>query len=317
MNRPTLSLGKPDGKAILLLAYGSPESRDDIPEYLTNIRGGRPPSPELIRTISDRYQKIGGSPLLSITTQISRKVNALSGKPVYVGMRHWHPFISDTVLQMAADGVRKLTAVCLAPHYSELSIGAYHRQLKDAVEQVPEKLKVSYIQGWPTQKEFLAGLEHNIRLAINRFPAILKEELYFIFSAHSLPRSALPPGDPYTEQLRLTANLLAKRLGIPSNQWQLAYQSAPPGREGWLTPDINQLILEAAEKNQKNLVAAPIGFLTDHLEVLYDLDIQLNALAQENGIRLERMPMLNDSPHLISALANLADGSHRKAGKPS
>lgn len=294
--------------AVLLLAYGGLDSLDDIPAYLRDIRGGRATPPELVHEITERYRLIGGrSPLLEITRSLAAKLQAVVGLPVYTGMRHWHPLIKDTVAIMAADGVDDFVAICLAPHYSQLSIGAYHARLDEALAAAGWETVVRFVQSWHTQPDYLDGIAANVRHTLERFggPSGWDGQVKVIFTAHSLPRFILERGDPYDRQLHETAQLLAGRLGLPDGRWQFCYQSAAQTGVPWLGPQIEDLVAQLAQAGERNLLVAPIGFIADHVEVLYDIDIGVQAVARKHGARVKRTPMLNDSPALVAALASL------------
>jgi ferrochelatase len=290
--------------AVLLLAYGGPDSLADIPAYLANVRGGRPAPPADLAEITRRYAAIGGrSPLLPITRRTAGRLAEAVGLPVYVAMRHWHPFIAETVSQMAAAGVRRLTALCMAPHYSRLSIGAYHDQLEKALVTAGRGMVADFIASWHTEPAYLDGLAASVRHTLTGFadPSRVK----VIFTAHSLPASILAEGDPYDAQVAETARLVAERLGLPADRWTRCYQSAPQTGTPWLGPAIEALVPQLATAGERSLVVVPIGFVADQLEVLYELDIALQKVAAACGAHVERTPMLNDNPALISALAGL------------
>ena len=298
-------------QAVILLAYGGPESLDDIPAYLLDIRGGRPTSQELIDDISDRYRQIGGrSPLLDITYDVAKKVSARVKVPVYVGMRHWSPYIADVVEQMANNGIEQIVAICMAPHYSMLSIGKYREKLDQAIDQsqtvTGQGISVSFIESWHTQPAYLDGIAGNVRQTLERWPAAEQAQVKVIFTAHSLPSFILEKGDPYDSQLRESAGLLAEMLELPDERWTFSYQSAAQTGMPWLGPQIEELVPELARDDEHNLLIAPIGFISDHVEILYDIDIGLQDIAQANGVRVERTPMLNASQPLVMALSVLA-----------
>ncbi len=298
-------------QAVILLAYGGPESLDDIPAYLLDIRGGRPTSQELIDDISHRYQQIGGrSPLLDITRAAADKLSAEIGLPVYVGMRHWSPYIADVVAQMAADGIEHIVAICMAPHYSMLSIDKYRQKLEQAVEQCqPESgpnIAVSFVESWHTQPDYLGGVAANVRQTLNRWPANRQAQVKVVFTAHSLPAFILERGDPYDGQLRETAGLLADMLELPGGRWTFSYQSAAQTGVPWLGPQIEALVPELAAAGERDLLIAPIGFIADHVEILYDIDIGVQDIARAHDVRVERPPMLNASQPLVNALSALA-----------
>src|SRR5574341_14849 len=292
--------------AVLLLAYGGPDSLEDIPAYLLDIRGGRETPQHLIDEIAERYRQIGGrSPLMDITQKAARILRAQIGLPVYVGMRHWHPFIKDVVAQMAADGIRHIIAICMAPHYSVLSVGAYRTRLEEAVQATGLPISVDFVEHWHTQPHYLSGIEDNVRATLQRFPE--PDRVKVIFTAHSLPAFILERGDPYDSQLRETAQLLASRLDLPAERWTFSYQSAAQTGTPWLGPQIEMLVADLAAAGEKNFLIAPIGFIADHVEVLYDLDIGVQRIAKDYAVRVERIPMLNDNDALIAALADLAE----------
>jgi ferrochelatase len=298
-----------DGTAVLLLAYGGPDRLEDIPDYLLDIRGGRPTPQLLIDEITERYRLIGGrSPLLAITRRVARKLESSAGLPVYVGMRHWHPYIRDVVAGMAGDGVRRIIAICMAPHYSELSIGAYRARLGEALAALDVSIRVDLVESWHTHPLYLSGVAANVRTALRRFPDHERSDVMIIFTAHSLPAFILDRGDPYDAQLRETSRLLAAQLGLSDERWRFSYQSAAQTGTPWLGPQIEELVAELAERGERNLLVAPIGFIADHVEILYDIDIGVQAIARSCGARVVRTSMLNDSTALVATLANLVKG---------
>lgn len=305
MNTPLASRDLPGNTAVLLLAYGGPDSLNDIPAYLLDIRGGRETPQEFVDEITERYRLIGGhSPLLEISSSVASKLKNQIGVPVYLGMRHWKPYISDVVKQMEADGVSHIVAICMAPHYSELSIGKYRQKLEGAI--VGKDKTVSFVENWHTQPNYLNGLAENVRKTLERWPFQIRESVQIIFTAHSLPLSIMETGDPYDRQLRETAGLLADELALPSDRWTFSYQSAARTPVPWLGPQIEELVVELAGAGHQDLLIAPIGFVSDHVEILYDIDIGVSQIALKRGLRIERTPMLNDSAPLIDALAALA-----------
>ncbi len=289
--------------AILLLAYGGPDSLDDIPAFLRNVRDGRPVPPPMVEEWTRRYRLIGGrSPLLDITRRLAARVQEATGLSVYVGMRHWSPYIPDVVAQARRDGVRRLIALCLAPHYSSMSTVAYRSLVLDATQAAENRIDVDFIESWPTQPRYVRGVADNLRATLASGPAA---PVKVIFTAHSLPLSIRESCEPYEAQLLETAQQVAQAAGLADSQWMLAYQSAPRTQAPWLEPQIEQLVPQCAAAGDRDLVIAPIGFVADHLEVLYDLDIALAEIARAHGVRLRRTPMLNDSPALVAALAEL------------
>jgi ferrochelatase len=282
---------------------------------LLDIRGGRTTPQELIDDISERYRLIGGrSPLLEITQSAAAKLEKRINLPVYVGMRHWTPWIEDVVAQMAVDGIKYILAICMAPHYSALSIGKYREKLDQAIKSTGEDITVSFVESWHRQSDYLGGIAANVRDTINRWPASERGNVMVVFTAHSLPEFILDQGDPYDKQLRETANLLAQDLDLPGGRWVFCYQSAAKTGVPWLGPQIEDLVVDLAAAGQKDLLVAPIGFIADHVEVLFDIDIGVQRITQEHGVRLERPPMLNDGDPLIDALTSLV---HEQMAVPS
>ncbi len=299
-------------QAVLLLAYGGPDSLADLPAYLADVRGGRPTPPALLAEMTHRYGLIGGrSPLLDITQRVAGKLSAAIGLPVYVGMRHWQPKIAETVERMAADGVRRCVAICMAPHNSRMSIGAYRGKLEEALAATGNTIKADFVESWHAEPAYLDGIAANTAATLRQFEdepggAGAAKKPMLIFTAHSLPASILAEGDPYDRQLAETAGLVAERLGLPEDRWTRCYQSAAQTGVPWLGPAIEEIVPQLAAAGEKRMVVAPIGFIADHVEVLYDLDIGLQEIAAHAGAEVKRTPMLNDSPPLITALTAIA-----------
>jgi ferrochelatase len=300
-------------KAILIMAYGGPDSLEDIEPYLLDIRGGRPTSPELVHEIRERYARIGGrSPLLEITCAqaeaLESCLNAPSGSGdeyrAYVGMRHWKPYIREAVAQMAADGIQEGIAFCMAPHASRMSSGAYLQRLREAEAAQAAPLELDFIESWYDQPFLISSLAKKVRQAAGKFPEESRAEIHYLFSAHSLPATILQQGDPYADQLQATAQLLAKELNLTEGQWSFAYQSAGAAPGQWLGPAIEDVLPELAAQGKRNILVTPVGFMADHVEILFDLDIEAQEIAQAHGIHLVRSDSLNASPDFIEGLAN-------------
>ena len=290
-----------EGVAVLLLAYGGPGSLDDVEPYLQDVRGGRPTAPELVAEIKGRYARIGGrSPILERTEAQAQALGRALGPawPVYVGMRHWHPFIGETVERMVACGERRVVAIVLAPHYSALSVGAYEKRLLDAARG---RLELALVRSWGDHPKFLEAVAERVRQALQRFPA--PGAVQVLFTAHSLPERILAAGDPYADELQASAAQVARLAGV--GEWRFAYQSAGATPEPWLGPEAGAVMTELAA-TRKNFLIVPIGFVSDHVEVLYDVDVAYRGLAERLGVRLERTDSLNDDPLLVAALADLA-----------
>jgi ferrochelatase len=240
---------------------------------------------------------------LPITRNVAAKLQTVLEIPVYVGMRHWHPTIRETVTQMAADGVEICTAIVMAPHYSRMSVGAYRNMLRKSLAEIDAPMAVDIVESWGMQPEYLDGNVAAILEAMTRFPPAARDEVHVVFTAHSLPAAILQNGDPYDAQLRQTAGALAERLGLIGGRWTFCYQSAPKADIPWLGPQVEQVIPALASAGRRNALVAPIGFIADHVEILYDLDIALQEIALIHDVHLERSAMLNDRPALIEALA--------------
>jgi protoporphyrin/coproporphyrin ferrochelatase len=295
---------------LLLMAYGSPEDLSQMEAYLLDVREGRAPSPELVEEISERYRKIGGkSPLLERTSEqakaLEKELNKRftnSGKvfKAFVGMRHWQPRIESAVNLMVAANIQKAVGLVMAPHNSRMSIGKYYQMLDEALDG--QEIDFMRIQSWHKHPGLLDAIAEKIEIGLSNFG---EEIPYVIFTAHSLPTKILEMGDPYDDQLNETAWLLAERFELQTDRWQFCYQSAGARAIPWLGPQIEEVVSELAQKGKKNLLVVPIGFVCDHVEVLYDIDIGAYQIAQQHGARLERTPSLNDSPTFVAALADL------------
>lgn len=288
--------------AVLLMAYGGPNNLAEVEPYLLDVRGGRPTKPELVEEIRGRYAKIGGrSPIRELTeAQAAGLGRALGPRfPVYVGMRHWNPYIKETVDRIAGEGHRRLVGIVMAPHYSAMSIGAYEKKL---LEAAAGRLETAMVQRWGDHPAFLDAVAAHVRQALARFPA--PERVQVLFTAHSLPERILANGDPYPDELRASATAVAQRLDLPT--WRFAFQSAGATPEPWLGPEAGSVIRELAAAGHDAFLIVPIGFVCDHVEILYDVDVEYRGLAQKLGVRLERTVSLNDDPGLIATLADLA-----------
>jgi ferrochelatase len=283
------------------MAYGGPSSLEDVEPYLLDVRGGRPTSRELVEEIQHRYAVIGGrSPILEHTqAQATALERALGeGYSVYVGMRHWHPFIKEAVDRIAERGARRLVGIAMAPHYSSLSVGAYQKKLLDAADS---RLELALVRNWGEHPQFLAAVAEHVERALSGFPE--PGTVQVIFTAHSLPERILAQGDPYPDELRSSARAVAKDLDLSG--WHFAFQSAGASPEPWLGPDAGDVIDRLAREGAKDFLIVPIGFVCDHVEILYDIDVEYRELAQKLGVRLERTASLNDHPLLIETLADM------------
>lgn len=292
-------------KAVLMMAYGTPDSTEWMPYYLSDIRGGRPMSEEFIQEFRHRYELIGGSPLSALTyDQAKKTAEELQRRgfdwPVYLGMRHWSPWIKDTVGQMHMHGIEEAVGIVLAPHYSSMSIGRYWDKVAEAQKAYGSDIKFSFVNSWYRQPNFLQAIEDHIRAAYEKFAPDVRDKVKLVFSAHSLPARLLKMGDPYDDELKTNAQIIAERLG--SVDWMFTYQSAAHTGEPWLGPQIEEVVVDLAQQGYKYMLVAPIGFVCDHVEVLYDIDIEAKELAQEHGMQLERIEMMNSDPLFINAI---------------
>jgi ferrochelatase len=277
------------------MAYGSPSRPEDIPAYYADIRGGRPVSPEAIAELSERYRRIGGtSPLNEITERQRAALEEELGIPVYVGMRHWTPRIPDAVDRAVADGVSQVTGIVLAPHFSRMSVGEYQRQLEEASAG---RIELQFIASYHAYPPFIELLTERVQ----------GTDAHVVFTAHSLPARILDGNDPYEDQLLETSTLVAEGAGI--ERWSFAFQSASATGEPWLGPDILKELERLHTAGVRKVLVVPIGFVADHLEILWDIDVEARAKAAELGLELDRTPSLNDDPAFIRVLAGLATAS--------
>ena len=274
--------------AILCMAYGSPAGEAAIEPYFTHIRGGRPPSPEALAELTARYRAIGGSPLAEITARQAEALSRATGLPARAGYKHSPPFVADVAREIAAGGVERLVGLPMAPHYAEMSLGGYRRALESS---------------WPGELVFIPGF-HDHPAFVAAVAGLLREALAdyrpdrLFFTAHSLPERIIAEGDGYRDRLLESCHLVAERLPLPP--WEFAFQSMSRTGEPWLGPDV----LEAIERSgAKRSLVCPIGFVADHLEILYDLDAEAQEFAREKGIEIRRTASFNYRPEFIAALA--------------
>jgi protoporphyrin/coproporphyrin ferrochelatase len=299
---------------ILLLAYGSPETPDDVEPYFRHIRGGRAPSPEAVADLRRRYALIGGrTPLRAITTETGRALQAaLDARApgeyrTYVAMKHWHPFIGDVIPRMAADGVQRVIAIVLAPHYSRMSVGGYRQYVEEAIAKLDAPIDLTFVESWHLEPAFLALMAGRVREGLAGFPEGDRGETCVVFSAHSLPVRIRTWGDPYEAQLLASSDAVARELGLRT--WRFAWQSAGHTGEPWLGPDIVDYLETLHAEGIRNVLSVPIGFVCDHLEVLYDIDHEAADKAVALGITLRRTRMPNATPELIAVLDRLVAGA--------
>jgi protoporphyrin/coproporphyrin ferrochelatase len=277
--------------AVILMAYGSPERTEDIRTYLEDIREGRPVSDAAVEELTERYRRIGGrSPLDEVTERQRAALERELGLPVYVGMKHWRPRIADAVSAAVEGGATQIVGVVLAPHYSALSIAGYRERLEAALDG---RAELRFVESWHDHEPYLDVLADRVR----------GTDAHVVFTAHSLPERILATRDPYRDQLLETSRLIAERAGL--EQWSFAFQSESPTGEPWLGPDILDELDSLHARGVRKVLVAPVGFVSDHLEILWDLDVEARERAAELGLELDRIESLNDDPAFIRALAAL------------
>jgi ferrochelatase len=287
---------------VLLLAHGSPDSVDEVPEFLRNITRGRPVPPEVIEEVKHRYGAIGRSPLTSWTLTQRDQLQARTGLHSYVGMRNWKPFIADTLNVMKADAIERAIVICMAPQNSRTSVGLYRVALG---RENCQPFAIDFIESWHDHplliSAFAEKLQHGRKAACNE----LGSKVPVIFTAHSVPLGTITDGDPYEKQTKETAALLAQEAGLDESDWLFAFQSQGMSDGEWLGPTVEDTIKRLKARGNSAVFIQPIGFVCDHVEVLYDIDIGFKQFAAEQGLRLWRAESLNDSPLLTAALADL------------
>ena len=293
---------------VLLMAYGSPDTPDDIEPYYTHIRHGRAPTPELLQELKDRYRAVGGRTPLSDISEATRErleaaLNA-DGPAMYrviLGMKHWHPYIKQAVGELAAEGIQRAVGLILAPHFSTRSVAEYYGYVDEAQRELGTSISVERIDQWHLFPPFLAAVGRRIEEQLAAFPP--DADVTVVFTAHSVPEKVLESGDPYPEQLRETTEALVASLGI--ERWTFSYQSAGRTADPWLGPDLVDTIHRLGGEGVRNVLVASIGFVSDHLEILYDIDYEAQLAARDEGITLRRTAMLNASPDFVDGLAAL------------
>jgi ferrochelatase len=296
--------------AVLLMAMGGPDSLENVEPFLRDVRGGRPTPPELIEEIRERYRATGGkSPAVGITREVARKLEQRLNEPggeryrVYVGLRHWHPFIKETYAELLGDDPEQVIGFCMAPQQSSLSTGAYRNKVEEARASLQSDCPVSYVASWHRHPKLIAAIVENIHQALLTFPADVREKVPVLFTAHSLPERIVAMEDPYPDEVKGTVEAVTTQLGgIPT---RFAYQSQGRSAERWLGPTVESAIDDLAREGHRHVVVAPIGFLCDHVETLYDIDFELKQYAARRGIQLERMAMLNASAAMVETLASV------------
>jgi len=304
MTNEPISQTSPVAWGALLLAHGAPDRLEDIPEFLLNVRAGRPLPDPVVKEIIHRYSLIGGgSPLLRLTILQADALAGLIDHPVYVGMRNWKPYIPDAVSRLRADGVERVVAVCLAPQNSRTSIGLYREYLMDAVAKVRPGLGVEFIESYHDHPVLIEAFRERVAAALEAATKDTGGPVPVIFTAHSVPEKTIAGGDPYERQVRETAALVAQATGL--RDYRLAFQSQGMTAERWIGPTVESQIDELAQAGWKNVLLAPVGFVCDHVEILYDIDVLFRDYAKARGVTVRRTESLNESPIFASALASL------------
>jgi ferrochelatase len=314
--------------AVLLLAHGTPETLDDIPAYLRNVVSGRPMPDSVVEEIRHRYSRIGKSPLTEITMQQGQLLAERIGLPVYIGMRNWKPYIADVVRQMRADGVSNAAVICLAPQNSRTSVGLYRRAV---FAEAGDAIRIDFVEGWADHPLLAKAFADRLIPLHENLTAETGNAVPVLFTAHSVPcRTIQTPApqdrsgdrdkilwpasspaspDPYAIDAKTTARLVAERARIDASQWFFAFQSQGQSGGPWIGPTVEDSLTALSQQGHKVVIIQPIGFLCDHVEILYDIDIAFREFAAKMGMRLERTESLNDSPILTDALAELGQES--------
>jgi protoporphyrin/coproporphyrin ferrochelatase len=298
---------------VILMTYGSPATLDDIPAYIKNVYGGREPSEEVLTEFRRRYALIGGSPLIRITneqaTALQQELNHAEANDttyhVSAGMRFSPPFIADVVPEVAS-GVDTLVGLIMSPQYSPIIMSGYVRTLENAVEQLHQpELKLKISTDWHMQPYFLQALAERIKEALQRFPADIRGNVPVLLTAHSMPKRVIENEPDYINDLKETAAAVAKLVGLADDRWMFCYQSAGHTPEEWLKPDFADVMPELQAAGKTHVLIAPVQFLADHLEILYDIEVGAREQAEEHGIVFARIESLNTSPLFIKALASV------------
>jgi ferrochelatase len=290
-------------RAVLLMAYGTPARLEEVEAYYTHIRHGRPPPPDQLEDLVGRYRAIGGhSPLLEITQAQASALGEELAIPVYVGLKHSAPFIADAVKQMAEDQIELAVGVVLAPHYSTMSIGDYQRRAHTAGTDCGWNGKLEMVESWHLEPGYIELLADRVAAATAELGT---PDPHVMFTAHSLPAAIVEKGDPYPQQLEATARAVAERLAL--QHWGTAWQSSSGNKSDWLGPDVLDYLSSLASEGVREVVICPCGFVADHLEVLYDIDIEAQERAMELGMRLIRTASPNTDPKFIRVLVDVAE----------
>ena len=302
---------------VILMTFGSPATLDDVPAYMSHVRGGRDVSAELVAEFHRRYELVGGSPLITITRQQASAVAAELGRrfprgPRFVaavGMRHSPPFIGEAIQELSSRGITDIVAIIMSPQYSPYIMGGYHQDVERAVADLASRgktVRTRVAGAWNTNEHFLEALAERVREALDRLPADVRDTVPVLLTCHSLPKRVVDKEPEYLDQIHATIAALVDRLGLAPERWQFAYQSAGHTPEEWLTPDMKDLLPGLRERGHRHVLMVPVQFLADHLEILYDIDVAAREDAEQLGISFHRIESLNLSPTFIGALADVA-----------
>jgi ferrochelatase len=298
----------PRKNAVLLLAHGSPDSPEDIPEFMKHITQGRTVPDVVIAEVRHRYSLIGKSPLTEITLAQAEALRGALGVPVYLGMRNWRPFIASAAQQMARDGVEHVVALCLAPQNSSTSTGLYRRALEAEIKAAEFKpdITMDFISSWHNHPQLAKAFSEKLETTWRQASHELGTPAPVIFTAHSVPMSSIHAGDPYELQAKETASAVANKVsGLNEELRRFAFQSQGMSGGPWLGPTVESVVLDLKRRGHSGVVIAPIGFVCDHVEILYDIDIAFHQFAKEHAMKLWRPESLNTSPAFIAAIAEL------------
>lgn len=299
---------------VMLMSFGTPATIDDVPDYLTRVRSGRPFPPAFVEEFKNRFRMIGGSPLLKITIAQANALQELlnkTAKPderyrVVVGMRHAPPMIDEAMAHLAVDGVQEVIAIIMAPQQTPGVMAGYYMAVEAQKAMLGPNGVLKVAKAWHTEPAFLDGLTRRVREALAKLSSNERETVHIVMSAHSLPKVAVAREPHYTKMLEETATTLATRLALPKNRWRFCYQSAgQASTEEWLKPDLKEVLPQVAKESHKSVLIVPVQFLADHLEILYDIDIAAKADCEAVGLKMTRIEGLNTSIELIQALAEV------------
>ncbi len=303
-------MSTPGKTAVLLLAHGSPNSVEEVPDFLLRVTGGRPLPPDVIEEVKRRYMLIGRSPLTEITAKQGELLAAKLNLPVYVGMRNWRPFISETLKRMISDQVCHAVVICLAPQNSRTSVGLYRNSLAKCTDP---GLSFDFVESWHDEPSLIQAFADKLIAGRSKANSNAGAQVPVIFTAHSVPQRTILEGDPYETQARETAELVAAEASLETSDWRFAFQSQGMSAGAWLGPTVEATILDLKRGGHSAVFVQPIGFLCDHVEVLYDIDIVFKQFAANEGMQLWRAESLNHSTLLTSALEAIANSRRRAA----